>query len=84
MLKSFLSDGLSIDETKVSAFVICLVACVISACYMVIGGHEIPDSLRKLIEWLIGGITTVNVSKHLTDKSKESDDKCQPGKTSNQ
>jgi len=65
---TFLKDGLSIDETKVSAMVIMFIITVIFALTMYGIHGDITINLLSLLSYLIFGITGVNAIDKVMNK----------------
>ena len=68
---TFLKDGLSIDETKVSAMVIAFLSTTIFALIMYILHGDITMNLLNFLNTLVYGITGVNVIEKLVNKVGE-------------
>lgn len=73
MRKSFLDDGLSIDETKASVLIIGLVIMLVFAMVVYYIRNRIGDNLTRIIIALItaiAGINGLNTVKDLFSKAK--------------
>lgn len=60
---SWVSDGISIDETRVSLFMVAFAVSFSVSMYLVLKNGVIPDSLIQLIGYLIAAIWGVNAIK---------------------
>ena len=65
---TFLKDGLSIDETKVSAMIISFLITIFFALFMYYFHGDITINLLNLLSYLIFGITGVNVIDKVVSK----------------
>lgn len=63
--KNFWSDGLSIDESKVSCLIICLIFGMIFVGYSYLKFQDISNNLADIIIALIYGVTGINVASSL-------------------
>lgn len=61
----FWKDGLSIDETKMSTLIICLLVCMAFAGINYIANGDITNNLTAIIQALIYAIAGVNISNNL-------------------
>ncbi len=62
---NFWSDGLSIDESKVSCLIICLIAGIAFVGFSYLKYQDISDNLTDIVISLVYGITGVNVASSL-------------------
>lgn len=63
--KHFWSDGLSIDESKVSCLIICLIGGMIFAGFAYLQYQDISTNFADILIALIWGITGINVASNL-------------------
>lgn len=62
----FWVDGLSINESKVSTLIVCLLACISFAGYIYINKGDISNNLTTLTTTLIWGIAGVNIADKIS------------------
>jgi len=69
-----LKDGLSIDEAKVSALILCTIADFMLIAYCIISSGDISDNHLILFQTLIAAVAGVNIADKLSTivKSKKS------------
>lgn len=69
-----LKDGLSIDEAKVSALILCTIADFMLIVYCIIANGDISDNHLNLFQTLIAAVAGVNIADKLSAviKSKKS------------
>lgn len=69
-----LKDGLSIDEAKVSALILCTIADFMLIAYCIISNGDISDNHLILFQTLIAAVAGVNIADKLSTivKSKKS------------
>lgn len=69
-----LKDGLSIDEAKVSALILCTIADFMLVAYCIISSGDISDNHLILFQTLIAAVAGVNIADKLSTiiKSKKS------------
>lgn len=69
-----LKDGLSIDEAKVSALILCTIADFLLIAYCIISSGDISDNHLILFQTLIAAVAGVNIADKLSTiiKSKKS------------
>ena len=60
-MKTFLRNGLSIDETKISVLIIAFFICFIFSLIMYFYRGDINNNLLELCQWLIASVAGVNV-----------------------
>ena len=60
-MKTFLRNGLSIDETKISVLIIAFSICFVFSLIMYFFRGDINNNLLELCQWLIAGVAGVNV-----------------------
>jgi len=71
-IKTFINDGISIDETRVSIVAITFIIWNIIAMYLVLFRSDIPDNILYLILGLGGGIVGTNIgNSNIGRKNKE-------------
>lgn len=68
--KWFWQNGLSIDETKTSILIICLLICICFGGYAYSDKGDITNNLTSIIQTLIVAIAGVNVSNRFIDNSR--------------
>ena len=66
--KMFWKNGLSIDETKTSALIICLFIVIIFACVHYHYMNDISNNLKDVIETLIYSIAGINIIGNVAEK----------------
>lgn len=66
--KAFWKNGLSIDETKTSALIICLFIVIIFACVHYHYMNDISNNLKDIIETLIYAIAGINIFSNVAEK----------------
>lgn len=64
--KFSLKDGLSIDEAKVSALILCLLADFLLIAYCMAVNGDITDNHLILFQTLIAAVAGVNIADKLT------------------
>lgn len=67
---TFLSDGLSMNETKVSILIIFFIITIIFALVMYYIDRTIGSNITSIIGWLIASISGVNISNTVLDGIK--------------
>jgi len=60
--KNFLTDGLSIDETRVSVLMLILVVSIGFAMYQVVVENDVSENLLTLLGYEIMAVTGINVA----------------------
>jgi hypothetical protein len=60
---SFLSDGLSINETRMSALILVFIAGAGFSFYQVVKSGDIAEGLLSLLMYLIMAISGINISE---------------------
>ena len=66
--KAFWKNGLSIDETKTSALIICLFIVIIFACVHYHYMNDISNNIKDIIETLIYAIAGINIFSNVAEK----------------
>lgn len=66
-MKNFITDGLSIDETKTSVLIILTIVSVFFGLVMYKINGDITNNLVEVIKFLILSIAGINVANSLTD-----------------
>lgn len=66
--KMFWRNGLSIDETKTSALIICLFIIILFACVHYHYMNDISNNLKDIIETLIYSIAGINIFSNVAEK----------------
>ena len=61
-----LKDGLSIDEAKVSALILCTIADFMLIVYCIISSGDISDNHLILFQTLIAAVAGVNIADKLS------------------
>ena len=61
-----LKDGLSIDEAKVSALILCTIADFMLIVYCIISNGDISDNHLILFQTLIAAVAGVNIADKLS------------------
>lgn len=61
-----LKDGLSIDEAKVSALILCTIADFMLIVYCIVSGGDISDNHLILFQTLIAAVAGVNIADKLS------------------
>lgn len=67
-----LKDGLSIDEAKVSALILCLVICFIFVLVKYQLDGDISDNIVLVFQTLVAAVTGVNIANKVTTVFKGS------------
>lgn len=70
-----LKDGLSIDEAKVSALILCTVLDFLFIIYCFIANGDITDNHLFLFQTLIAAVAGVNIANKVTTVFKGSNNK---------
>jgi hypothetical protein len=70
--RSFISDGLSIDETRISFLLLTYGATLIPTIYLCLTTQDV-QTLASICFALITGITTINITNILSNKRKTND-----------
>jgi len=60
-IATFISDGLSVDESKVSLIMLSLIVCIGLSAYSVIANGDIPQNLLYLTIAITSAITGMNL-----------------------
>lgn len=61
-----LKDGLSIDEAKVSALILCTIADFMLIAYCIISSGDISDNHLILFQTLVTAVAGINIADKLT------------------
>lgn len=83
--KTFVSDGLSINEAKTSILIIFFIITIIFALSMYYIDRTIGNNLTSIIGWLIASISGVNIANSVLDgiRIKNDDDDSEDNKNDN-
>lgn len=70
-----LKDGLSIDEAKVSALILCLVICFVFVLVKYQVDGDISDNIVLVFQTLVAAVAGVNIANKVTTVFKGSNNK---------
>ncbi|OME54144.1 hypothetical protein BSK59_16325 [Paenibacillus odorifer] len=70
----WVKDGLSFDETKVSAIIIAFFITLVVSLYQALSAGDISNNLLMLLAYELGAFTGIKVAETITDYKREGED----------